>query len=51
MPLLLIYSLLPKLYKYSLCCTNRKYLKNLQSQQKHAVRIIFHENKFAHYFL
>ena len=30
------------------CSTNRTYLKKLQSQQKHAVRIIFHENKFAH---
>ena len=29
------------------CSTNRKYLKKLQSQQKHAIRI-FHENKFAH---
>ena len=28
--------------------TNRTYLKKLQSQQKHAIRIIFHENKFAH---
>ena len=28
--------------------TNRTYLKNLQSQQKHAFRIIFYENKFAH---
>ena len=30
------------------CSTNRTYLKNLQSQQKHAIRIIFHENIFAH---
>ena len=30
------------------CSTNRTYLKKLQSQQKHAFRIIFHENKFAH---
>ena len=30
------------------CSTNRIYLKKLQSQQKHAIRIIFHENKFAH---
>ena len=30
------------------CSTNRTYLKKLQSQQKHAVRIIFHEKKFAH---
>ena len=30
------------------CSTNRTYLKKLQSQQKHAIRIIFHENKFAH---
>ena len=28
--------------------TNRTYLKKLQSQQKHAIRIIFHENKFTH---
>ena len=28
--------------------TNRKYLKKLQSQQKQAIRIKFHENKFAH---
>ena len=27
---------------------NRTYLKKFQSQQKHALRIIFHENKFAH---
>ena len=30
------------------CSTNRTYLKKLQSQQKHAIIIIFHENKFAH---
>ena len=30
------------------CSTNRTYLKKLQSQQKRAIRIIFHENKFAH---
>ena len=30
------------------CSTTRTYLKKLQSQQKHAIRIIFHENKFAH---
>ena len=30
------------------CSTNRTYLKKLQSQQKDAIRIIFHENKFAH---
>ena len=30
------------------CSTNRTYLKKLQSHQKHAIRIIFHENKFAH---
>ena len=30
------------------CSTNRTYLKKLQSQQKQAIRIIFHENKFAH---
>ena len=30
------------------CSTNRTYLKKLQSEQKHAIRIIFHENKFAH---
>ena len=28
--------------------TNRTYLKKLQSQQKHVIRIIFHENKLAH---
>ena len=48
MPLLLIYSLLPKLYKYSACSTSRTYLKKLQSQQKHAIRIFLYENKFAH---
>ena len=30
------------------CSTNRTYLKKLQSQEKHAIRIIFQENKFAH---
>ena len=30
------------------CSTNRTYLKKLQSQQKHVIRIIFHENIFAH---
>ena len=30
------------------CSTNRTYLKKLQSQQKHAIRIIFHKNKLAH---
>ena len=30
------------------CSTNKTYLKKLQSQQKYAIRIIFHENKFAH---
>ena len=30
------------------CSTNRTYLKKLQSQQKHAIRVIFHKNKFAH---
>ena len=30
------------------CSTNRTYPKKLQSQQTHAIRIIFHENKFAH---
>ena len=42
---LFIYSLLPKLYKHS---TNRTYLKKLQSQQKHTIRLIFHKSKFAH---
>ena len=42
MPLLLIYSLLPRI---EWCSTNRIYLKKLQSQQKHE---IFHEIKFAH---
>ena len=30
------------------CSTNRTYPKKLQSQQKHAIRIILHEIKFAH---
>ena len=30
------------------CSTNRTYMKKCQSQQKHVLRIIFHENKFAH---
>ena len=30
------------------CSTNRTYLKKFQSQQKHTLRIIFHENKFVH---
>ena len=30
------------------CSTNKTYLKKLQSQQKHAIWSIFHENKFAH---
>ena len=30
------------------CTINRTYLKKLQSQQKHVIRIIFHENKFSH---
>ena len=42
---LFIYSLLPKLYKHS---TNRTYLKKLQSQQKHTIRLIFHKSKFAY---
>ena len=29
------------------CSTNRTYLEKLQSQQRHAIRIIFQENKFA----
>ena len=29
------------------CITNRTYLEKLQSQQKHAIRIIFHESKLA----
>ena len=45
MPLLFIYSLLPKLYKHS---PNRTYLKKLQSQQKHTITLIFHKSKFAH---
>ena len=28
--------------------TNRTYLRKIQSQQKHAIKIIFHESKFAH---
>ena len=36
-------------YANTVCwSTNRTYLKKLQSQQKHAIKIIFHENKFAH---
>ena len=35
-------------YVNTACCsTNRTYLKKLQSQQKHAIRIMFHKNKFA----
>ena len=30
------------------CSTNRTYLEKLQSQRKHAIKIIFHKNKFAH---
>ena len=30
------------------CSTNRAYLKKPQSQQKHAIRIIFHKSKCAH---
>ena len=30
------------------CRTSRTYLKKLQSQQKHAIRIVIHENKFGH---
>ena len=30
------------------CSTNRTSLKKLQSQQKHAIKIIFHENKFVY---
>ena len=30
------------------CSTNRTYLKKIQSQQKHDIIIIFHENKFSH---
>ena len=30
------------------CSTSRTYLRTLQSQQKHAIRIMFHESKFAH---
>ena len=47
----LCYSYIPSHLKYTKtawCNTNRTYLKQLQSQQKHAIRIIFHENKFAH---
>ena len=36
-------------YANTACCsTNRTYLRKLQSQQKHAIRTTFHENKFAH---
>ena len=28
--------------------TNRTYLRKIQSQQKHAIKIIFHESKLAH---
>ena len=47
MPLLLLYSLLPKLSKTT-WCTNRRYLKKLQSKQKHNIKIIFYENKLAY---
>ena len=47
MSVLLIYSLLPNA-NTPWCSTNRTYLKKLQSHQKHAIRIIFNENKFAH---
>ena len=30
------------------CNTSRTHLKKLQNQQKYAIRIIFHKNKFAH---
>ena len=33
MPLLLIYLLLPKLYKYTVVITNKTYLKKSQSQK------------------
>ena len=31
-----------------LCSTNRTYQKKFRSQQRHTIRIIFHQNKFAH---
>ena len=46
MPVLLIHSLLPN--ANIPWCSTKKYLKKLQSHQKHAIRIIFNENKFAH---
>ena len=47
MSVLLIYSLQPNA-NTPWCSTNRTYLKKLQSHQKHAIRIIFNENKFAY---
>ena len=53
----ILYKARPYLNKRALLCLyysyihsylNRTYLKKLESQQKHAIRIIFHENKFAH---
>ena len=51
MALLLIHLLLPKLCKNKQTrksSTNLTYLKKRRSQQMHAIRIIFNENKFAH---
>ena len=47
MPLLLTYWLHLNYVNATWCSTNRTYLKNYKSQQKYAVRIIFHERKFA----
>ena len=46
MPLLLIYSLHLNYVNITWCSINRAYLKT--SQQKHAIRIVFHEKKFTH---
>ena len=46
MPLLLIYS--PKLYTHSVMQRLQNISEKLRSQQKHAIRIIFHQNKFRH---
>ena len=50
MSLLFIYSLLPKLWKYSVwCSTNRTYLKKIQSQQRCAIlELSFTKKKISH---
>ena len=49
--LLYLYSYIDSFLKYAntaWCSTNRTYLKKLQTQQKHAIRIIFRKTKFSH---